>query len=588
MKRVALAGMPNTGKSTLFNRITGGTARTANWPGLTVALASSRILLGGAMVQMVDLPGIYDLTGGAEDERVAQEFLNNTALDAVLLVLNATQLDRQLVLALQLKALGAPLIIALNMSDEAKQAGIQINLAGLAEKFDCPVLSISAKHGNGVVQLKDELNRLISGNEPKQINLAEAPPSGSLHSEEAKLYSRFVDRPAVLPPGPTAMLDRWILHPWLGLPIFVLMMFSLFQLTYTLGVPLQDLVKDALEWLKQALLVPAASSWPPFFAGLLVDGVYDGLSTVLTFIPIIFLFFCLMAIIEDSGYFSRAAFMMDGLMARLGMDGRGFVMLMMGFGCNVPALMATRVIRDRRARLLTMLAIPFSLCSARLQIFLFLTGALFTPLQAPWVLLSLYFASIFISMGTALVLRGSFRSTEPFTLELPPYRFPVLRQIFLRGWGEASGFVRLASTMIVTGVVLVWLLSNYPNPQHSYSAMIAGFFQPVLSPIGIQAELSVALMFGFVAKEVVLGALAVIAGQDGPALAHHLAQVLDPVSAYSFMLFSLTYVPCVSTIAAMRKESGSVALTTFSVAWSLLLAWVLSFIFYQGARALGF
>ena len=191
-------------------------------------------------------------------------------------------------------------------------------------------------------------------------------------------------------------------------------------------------------------------------------------------------------------------------------------------------------------------------------------------------------------MGTALVLRGSFKSTEPFTLELPPYRFPVLRQIFLRGWGEASGFVRLASTMIVIGVVLVWLLSNYPNSQHSYAAMIAGFFQPVLSPIGIQAELSVALMFGFVAKEVVLGALAVIAGQDGPALAHHLAQVLDPVSAYSFMLFSLTYVPCVSTIAAMRKESGSVALTTFSVAWSLLLAWVLSFIFYQGARALGF
>lgn len=588
MKRVALVGMPNTGKSTLFNRITGGTARTANWPGLTVALASSRILLGGSMVQMVDLPGIYDLTGGAEDERVTQEFLNSTSLDAILLVLNATQLDRQLVLALQLKALGAPLIIALNMSDEAKQAGIQINLEGLAEAFECPVLRISAKHGNGVVQLKDELNRLISGNEPGQINLADAPLSGSLHSQEAKLYSRFIDRPAVLPPGPTAMLDRWILHPWLGFPIFVLMMFSLFQLTYALGVPLQDLVKDALEWLKQALLVPAASSWPPFFAGLLVDGVYDGLSTVLTFIPIIFLFFCLMAIIEDSGYFSRAAFMMDGLMARLGMDGRGFVMLMMGFGCNVPALMATRVIRDRRARLLTMLAIPFSLCSARLQIFLFLTGALFSPLQAPWVLLSLYFASIFISMGTALVLRGSFKSTEPFTLELPPYRFPVLRQIFLRGWGEASGFVRLASTMIVIGVVLVWLLSNYPNSQHSYAAMIAGFFQPVLSPIGIQAELSVALMFGFVAKEVVLGALAVIAGQDGPALAHHLAQVLDPVSAYSFMLFSLTYVPCVSTIAAMRKESGSVALTTFSVVWSLLLAWVLSFIFYQGARALGF
>ncbi|MFC7418709.1 ferrous iron transport protein B [Iodobacter arcticus] len=588
MKRVALVGMPNTGKSTLFNRITGGTARTANWPGLTVELASSRILLGGSMVQMVDLPGIYDLSGGAEDERLAQEFLNKTELDAILLVLNATQLDRQLVLALQLKALGAPLIIALNMSDEAKQAGVQINVQGLAEQLACPVLKISAKHGLGISELKDALNRLISHQPPRQIDLAAAPRSETLHDEEARLYARFIERPAVLAPGPSAMLDRWILHPWLGLPIFVLMMFCLFQLTYALGVPLQDAVGDGLEWFKQAALVPAAATWPPFLAGLLVNGVYDGLSTVLTFIPIIFLFFCLMAIIEDSGYFSRAAFMMDGLMARLGMDGRGFVMLMMGFGCNVPALMATRVIRDRKARLLTMLAIPFSLCSARLQIFLFLTGALFSPLQAPWVLLSLYFASIFISMGTALLLRGRFKSTEPFTLELPPYRFPVLRQIFLRGWGEAAGFVRLATTMIVIGVVLVWLLSNYPNPQHSYSTMIAEFFQPVLSPIGIQAELSIALMFGFVAKEVVLGALAVIAGQDGPALAHHLSIVLDPVSAYSFMLFSLTYVPCVSTIAAMRKESNSVALTTFSVVYSLLLAWVLSFIFYQGARILGF
>ncbi|MDW5415065.1 ferrous iron transport protein B [Iodobacter sp. CM08] len=588
MKRVALVGMPNTGKSTLFNRITGGTARTANWPGLTVELASSRILLGGAMVQMIDLPGIYDLTGGAEDERITQTFLNQTPLDAILLVLNATQLDRQLVLALQLKALGAPLIIALNMSDEAKQAGVQINLAGLAEALGCPVLKISAKHGNGVAELKDALNRLISSHTPQQIQLSHAPESHTLHRAEAQLYTRFIQRPAILPAGPTALLDRWVLHPLLGLPLFVLMMFFLFQLTYAIGVPLQDLMKGGLEWFKTDILQTATASWPPFWSGFLVDGVFDGLSTVLTFIPIIFLFFCLMAIIEDSGYFSRAAFMMDGLMARLGMDGRGFVMLMMGFGCNVPALMGTRVIRDKKARLLTMLAIPFSLCSARLQIFLFLSGALFSPLQAPWVLLSLYFASIFISMGTALLLRGRFKSTEPFTLELPPYRFPVLRQIFLRGWGEAAGFVRLASTMIVIGVVLVWLLSNYPNPQHSYSAMIAGFFQPVLSPIGIQAELSIALMFGFVAKEVVLGALAVIAGQDGPALAHHLAQVLDPVSAYSFMLFSLTYVPCVSTIAAMRKESNSVALTTFSVVYSLVLAWVLSFIFYQGARALGF
>jgi ferrous iron transport protein B len=278
MKRVALVGMPNTGKSTLFNRITGGTARTANWPGLTVDLASSRILLGGAMVQMIVLPGIYDLSGGAEDERITQEFLNKTELDAILLVLNATQLDRQLVLALQLKALGAPLIIALNMSDEAKQAGVQINLEGLAAELACPVLKISAKHGQGVPDLKEALNRLISQQAPKQIALAHALASNTLHQDEARLYSRFIYRPAILPPGPTAMLDRWVLHPLLGLPLFVLMMFCLFQLTYAIGVPLQDLMKEGLEWFKSDILKVAAASWPPFWSGFLVDGVFDGLS----------------------------------------------------------------------------------------------------------------------------------------------------------------------------------------------------------------------------------------------------------------------------------------------------------------------
>ena len=588
MKKIALVGMPNTGKSTLFNRLTGGAARVANWPGLTVDITTGKILLGSHMVHVADLPGIYDLEGGAEDERLAHAFLAESNLDAVVLVLNAMQLDRQLALALQLKALGTPLIVLLNMADEARTAGLQINLEGLSSELACPVYAVCAKHGEGMPEFKNHLATYLQSSVPHRADFSALTANADWHVAEAALFFRFVQRPSTLPTGLTEKLDGWILHPAAGLPIFVLMMFCLFQLTYAIGSPLQDGLEIVLGMIKSQWLEPGVAGWPPFLAGFVIGGVFDGVSTVLTFAPIIFLFFSLMAVIEDSGYFSRAAFMMDGLMSRIGLDGRGFVMLMMGFGCNVPALLGTRIIRDHKARLLTMLVIPFSLCSARLQIFLFLAGALFEPSRAPWVLLSLYFASIGIAMGTALLFRKHFPSREPFALELPPYRLPVLSHVWRRGWGETHEFLKLASTMIVTGVALVWLMTHYPSENASLAGVIADFFQPILSPIGIQAELSIALLFGFVAKEIVLGALSVIVGQEGAALATHLATTLDGVSAYSFMLFTLTYIPCVSAIATLRKESKNLAFTLFAVFWSLSLAWIMCFLFYQSARLLGY
>ena len=584
MKRIALVGMPNTGKSTLFNRLTGGNARAANWPGLTVELASQRILLGSHMAQVVDLPGIYDLSGGAEDEAVTQQFISTQTSDAILLVLNSTQLDRQLALALQLKALNAPLVVALNMGDEASRAGIEINLAGLGQQLGCTVLQISARDGSGIDALKRALSQRISMRSAPMLTLQQLTPATEFHAAETDLWQRYVHQPATLPPGATAKLDRWLLHPAAGFPLFILMMFLLFQLTFSLGTPLQEAVGSGMDAIRSAWLEPALASAPAFVQGILLDGLFGGIGTVLSFAPLVCLFFMLMAIIEDSGYFARAAFMMDGLMSRLGLDGRGFVMLLMGFGCNVPALMGTRVIRDPRARRLTMLIIPFALCSARLQIFLFLTAALFTPLQAPWVLLGLYLASLFIALGSAWLFRKHFASTEPFALELPPYRLPLWRQLYRRGWGEMRAFLRTASTMIVAGVTLVWLLTNYPSPQASYASHIANWLEPVLTPIGIHAEMSIALIFGFVAKEVVLGALAVITGAQGPALAQHLAGSMDAVSAISFMLFTLTYVPCVAAVATLRKESKSLWFTVGSVLWSLGLAWVLCFVFYQSCR----
>jgi ferrous iron transport protein B len=313
---------------------------------------------------------------------------------------------------------------------------------------------------------------------------------------------------------------------------------------------------------------------------------------VAAFVPLVVLFFLFMALVEDSGYLSRAAFLTDALMARLGLDGRSFVMLLLGFGCNVPAAMGTRIMRSRGLRLLTMLIVPFSLCSARLQVFLFIAAALFAPAQGAWVIFGLYLASFAVALLTAFVFRRRFRSDEPFVLELPPYRLPTLRQIALRAWHEVRHFLRRATRFIVAGVMLVWLLTHLPvgvvpGGPDSIAGMLGRLAEPVLAPIGIDDRLTVALIFGFVAKEVLIGALAVIFGLEGQALATELAARIDTVQAISFMLFTLIYTPCLSTIATLRAESRSTRFALLSVGWSVGLAWLASFAFYQTARALG-
>jgi len=263
-------------------------------------------------------------------------------------------------------------------------------------------------------------------------------------------------------------------------------------------------------------------------------------------------------------------------------------MLLMGFGCNVPALMGTRVIRSRGLRWLTMLVIPFSLCSARLQVFVFFTAALFSPKQAPLVLFTLYVASILTSMGTALLFRRRYVNRDPFVLEMPPFRFPTTRQIVLRGWQEVRHFLNRATRFIVLGVVLVWVLTNLPpgvapGSEDSVAGIIGSWLDPVLRPLGIDPKLTIALLFGFVAKEIVIGSLAVIYGSDGDQLVQLVSQQVGWIEAYSFMLFALIYTPCLSTIATIRSESRSAAFTTLAVAWPLALAWVVSFAFYQTA-----
>ena len=595
MKRVALLGMPNTGKSTLFNRMTGGAARVGNWPGITVELLSGKILLGSNMVEIIDLPGIYDLHGFSDDEQVVRHFLHDNVPDLALIILNATQIERQMSLLLQLKQLNMNIVVLLNMADEAKKYGITIDSKKMTEMLGIPIFLLSGKYGTGYPEALQAMTKALRYPTPGMAEglRSQLEQDEHIESEMARVLRHAVQVPAQLPENLTDKLDRVMLHPWLGLPIFFLVMYLLFQGIFLLGQPLQIWVGEALTWLRTAVLDAAFSGLPAWLSGLLLDGVYNGVATVAAFVPIIILFFLFMAMVEDSGYLSRAAFLMDALMAKMGLDGRGFVMLLMGFGCNVPALMGTRVMRSRSLRLLTMLVIPFSLCSARLQVFVFITAALFSAKAAPVVLFSLYLFSFATAIITALLFRKSFRNNEPFVLELPPYRFPTVSQMLLRGWLEVKHFLRRATQFIIAGVVLVWLLTHLPTSAAPASAstlagMTGSLLHPIFAPIGINDQLTIALIFGFVAKEIVIGSLAVIYGLSGDALGSALGHQLDWVQAYSFMLFTLIYTPCLSAVATLRSESKDLRYTLFVLTWSLVLAWIVSFAFYQGARALGY
>jgi ferrous iron transport protein B len=597
LKQVAVLGMPNTGKSTFFNRLTGANASIGNWPGITVDLLVAKIKLGQQETQVVDLPGIYDLRGFSEDEEVVRRFLESNPVHLVVIILNATQLDRQISLALQVKHLGLPALLLLNMADEAPKFGVHVEPEAIAQHLGMPVVQISAKYGQGYAQARSaittELGRqsepVLAGKVEKNLvtDAEFAAEMGALLQDGFQVSDAFKNTL-------TTKLDRVLLHPIFGLPIFFGLMYLMFQMVYTIGKPLQDWLNLSVEWFKNIALEPLLSFLPKFPHDLLIDGLYGGVATVAAFIPVIWVFFICMAIVEDSGYLSRSAYLMDAFMERLGLDGRSFVMSLMGFGCNVPAIMGLRVMRSPALRLLSMLVIPFSLCSARLNVFIFMTTALFSASVAPLVLFSLYLFSFAAAILTALIFKGQYPNQEPLILELPPYRFPTVRQMLLRAWSETRHFLRFAWKFIIFGVVAIWLCNNLPTNVEPASAgtisgMIGHALQPILGPIGINPKLSVALIFGFIAKEIVLGGLAVIyATEQDAGLAGAIAREIDWVQAYSFMLFTLLYVPCLSTVAVIKAESKSMKFALIGVVWSLVLAWGASFIFYQGARYLGY
>ena len=594
--RIAMLGQPNTGKSVLFNRITGARSHVGNWPGITVDLAQAHVTLEGREVDVVDLPGLYDIAGYSDDELVVKTFLEDYDLDLVVVILNASQIDRQIRLPMQLKALGVPAVVMLNMADEARKAGILFDTVELSFRLGMPVYLISAKYGEGydtaMAGLVRELDR-HSNKPPVRAHYDALKAHPVRHAEMVALLDGAVAYPKEKRATLTEALDRLLLHPVVGLPLFFFIMLAIFYLIWNIGLPSQTVVGTVTAWIQATILEPSLAWAPSWLKSILIDGVWLGVATVASFIPLIVLFFFCMAAVEDSGYLARAAYLMDAFMRRLGLDGRAFVMQMMGFGCNVPALMGTRVMRSRALRFLSMLIIPLSLCSARLAVFVFIIAATFPARLGPLVLFSFYVISFVAAFLAAAIFSHSrqFRSNEPFVLELPPYRTPTIGHILLRGWGEIRHFLRRATKFIITGCVAVWFLTSFPvgaTGLDTWGGQIGEWMAPVMEPIGVDPFLTLALIFGFIAKEVVIGSLSTIYALDAHAVAVKIAATVDPVQAYSFCLFCLLYTPCLTTIATVRGESKSWGFTAFTLVFSLAYAWLISFIFYQGARALGF
>ncbi|KZK94513.1 MULTISPECIES: ferrous iron transport protein B [unclassified Pseudovibrio] len=594
--RIALIGQPNTGKSMLFNRITNARASVGNWPGITVNVMRARVPLAGRNVEYVDLPGIYNLEGGSEDEAVVNRFLTKFPIDLVIIVINAAQIERQILMPLQVKALGLPAVVMLNMCDEARKLGITFDLEQLQNSLKMPVALISAKYGTGFDDAMKQVSDSLSSDFASKPVLADYDSLFKTLMTEETLDDALkgcVTLPKIWPKTLTEKLDQLFLHPLLGLPMFFLSMLVIFSVIWEIGLPSQDLVSRGADWVQTILLEPGLAWAPVWLNSFLINGIWLGLSTVASFVPLLVLFFFCMAAVEDSGYLARAAFLMDALMRRVGLDGRAFVMQMMGFGCNVPALMGTRVMRTRSLRLLAMLVIPFSLCSARLAVFVFIISATFPSSEGALVLFSFYVISFLAAFSTAAIFSFSkqFKSQEPFLLEIPPYRIPTVKQVLLRGWGEVREFIRRASRFIIIGCILVWLLTNLPvgaEGLNTYGGQLGVLLQPIMEPIGINPYLTLALIFGFIAKEIVIGSLSTIYALSASGVSQAISMSVTPLEAYSFCLFCLLYTPCLTTIATVHSEGKSWQFTSFSLILSLSYAWLVSFLFYQGAKLFGF
>jgi ferrous iron transport protein B len=719
---IALAGNPNAGKTSIFNNITGTRQKVGNWPGVTVEKKEGTIHKYGYELKIIDLPGTYSLTPFSIEEIVARDFILDESPDVVVDIIDASNLERSLYLATQLRELDCKVLFALNMADLAKSRGIKIDAQKLSELLDVPVIFTVGNRNEGTDALLENAVALATaGTVPAQKRkvkyrqdienailkiqkVVEEDIGGSLQynprwtavklieddnivkkrlqqragerclrafetarEQREFLLRRFDEEPELLTTDErygfiagivkevhsSAILKRVdmsrnvdlvLTNRFLGFPIFIFFIWAMFEITFTLGEYPMGWIEKGIESVSFLLGNAMPES---LIKHLLLDGVIAGVGSVIVFLPNILILFLCIAIFEDTGYMSRAAFLMDKIMHLIGLHGKSFIPMLMGFGCNVPAIMASRTLESEKDRILTILITPFMSCSAKLPVYIVLAGTFFGA-RAGSVIFLIYLLGIVLSIITGRLFRSTLLrgADAPFVMELPPYRVPMVKSLVIHMWDRSKIFLRKMGGIILVGSIVVWCLTAFPRhitysmdydaeikrivdtysaykprgnadfqkrmeaqkdeaiavlkrakaseaAESSYMGRIGKAIAPVFEPIGIDWKGGVALLTGFVAKEIVVSTLGVLYAADTASEPEALEKALlassiTPLTAFTMMVFVLLYLPCLATVAAIRRETGSLKWMVFSIGYTTSVAWVVSLVVYQGGRMLGF
>jgi ferrous iron transport protein B len=614
LSTVVLIGPPNSGKSTLFNRLTGLRQKVANYPGVTVEQHSGLMAgVGRDDLTLIDLPGIYSLSPFSEDARVSIDVLRGKMPgtpkpDAVLLVLDSLHLTRQLMLAAPVLAVGLPTLILLNMTDLMESRGGYIDPLKLARELGAPVAQISAVHGTGLEAVPLFLNQHTQHTVAQPLALPVIGNAASTHTWAAQVSRRTGYR-APLSQENSRRIDNLLLHRIWGPLLFLVVVVGVFEVVFSVGQPLSDGFGDILARMGSLVRPFLPAGW---IQSLLLDGAWKGISSVLVFLPQILLLFLFIGILEDSGYLARAALIADRVMRTIGLNGKAFIPLLSAYACAVPAIMATRTIENKRDRFATILVTPFMTCSARLPVYMLLIAA-FIP-NIAWlhgflglrtvVMLGLYLAGFVGAMTTAWLLKSSIlKSSEtPFILELPQYRMPTIRSLAMRLVDRARVFLRNAGTVILCVTLALWVLAHLPvihTPSGAVAApeladsvigRLGHFIEPVISPLGFNWKIGIGLVSSVLAREVMVSTMGTLYGADPETQSMHLQTALHHDmtlgGALALMIFFAFAMQCTSTMAVVRRETNSWKWPALQFTYMLVLAWVAAFIVNHVAMAI--
>jgi ferrous iron transport protein B len=659
---IALVGNQNSGKTTLFNQLTGSNQHVGNFPGVTVERKEGTVRYKKEM-NVVDLPGIYSLAPYSSEEKVARDFIVKNKPDGIINIVDASNIERNLYLSMQLIEIHVPMVIALNMMDEVRESGGTIKIEELSCCLGVPVVPISASKNEGIAELIEVAYKTFRDRVyPQQTDYCAGEVHRTIHSiahliedhaervgvpakfiatklvegdislrDELELNSNEIDMidhavkemedelktdrksaiadmrysyiekvvaGSVVRPGVdrsrerTLRIDRLLTNKYLAIPIFLSIMGLIFWLTFgVIGSFMSDILGEGIDGLSELVRRAMESvAVNPTVISLVTDGVFSGVGSVLTFIPTIILLFFFLSMLEDSGYMSRVAFVMDTLLRKIGLSGRSFVPMLIGFGCSVPAIMSTRTLPSERDRKMTIFLVPFMSCTAKLPIYGMFTLAFF-PKQAALVMISLYVLGMVLAVLTGLLMKNLiFRGKPvPFVMELPNYRLPGMKSVLMLLWDKTKDFLTKAFTLIFIASLVIWVLRSFDatlnlvaDDSDSLLAGIGRLITPVFEPLGFGNWKAVtALLTGFMAKEAVISTFAVLTGAGSANLPEALNALFTPVSAYAFLVFTLLYTPCVAAIATMRKELKSRLLAVAAVLYQTGFAWIMAFLFYQ-------